>query len=223
MTRVKLIAAGYMAMLVVTVNARTGVRPADLVVRVRFGDVPTIAMAEGQAGLILSQVGIRVRWERLDPRRSQPVVEAAECGQTPASISVIDLQILDESNRSDHPGALGYAKPFQRSGIRVVIFYDRVAALEHGPRMLGHVMAHELGHMLMGTNGHSESGMMMARWRPDEVLSIRYRPLEFTAYDADMIARNVAQQGQGCVSPSHLGHATEDFRTVPVHSGRPAS
>ena len=35
--------------------------------------------------------------------------------------------------------------------------------------ILGHVMAHELGHLLLGTNSHSRDGLMVARWNRDDL------------------------------------------------------
>jgi hypothetical protein len=36
-------------------------------------------------------------------------------------------------------------------------------------RVLGHVMAHELGHLLLGSNAHSRQGIMCPRWHRDEL------------------------------------------------------
>jgi hypothetical protein len=36
-------------------------------------------------------------------------------------------------------------------------------------RVLGHVMAHELGHLLLGSNAHSRQGIMCPRWHGDEL------------------------------------------------------
>jgi hypothetical protein len=53
------------------------------------------------------------------------------------------------------------------------VFYDRVerAAIAHRipiARGLGHVMAHEIGHLLIGVNGHSDHGLMSQEWNPRE-------------------------------------------------------
>ena len=75
----------------------------------------------------------------------------------------------------------------------VYIFYHRIyrIAASHNTsvqRGLGHVMAHEIGHVLLGVNSHSTEGLMRARWEPwdsrvqtftpSQVLHIRRR---FTA------------------------------------------
>jgi hypothetical protein len=36
-------------------------------------------------------------------------------------------------------------------------------------RVLGHVMAHELGHLLLGSNAHSRQGIMCPNWHAGEL------------------------------------------------------
>ena len=53
------------------------------------------------------------------------------------------------------------------------IFYHRIErmALANGApvaRGLGHVMAHEIGHLLLGVNSHSRDGLMQPNWLPRE-------------------------------------------------------
>lgn len=36
-------------------------------------------------------------------------------------------------------------------------------------RVLGHVMAHELGHLVLGSNAHSRQGIMCPNWHRDEL------------------------------------------------------
>jgi hypothetical protein len=53
------------------------------------------------------------------------------------------------------------------------VFYNRVerAAIAHRipiARGLGHVMAHEIGHLLIGVNSHSGHGLMSQEWNPRE-------------------------------------------------------
>jgi hypothetical protein len=69
------------------------------------------------------------------------------------------------------------------------ILYDRiarVAALRQTPfvRALGHVMAHEIGHLLIGVNSHSDEGLMRADWNTRE-----RRPQTFTRSQVQQIRR----------------------------------
>ncbi len=67
--------------------------------------------------------------------------------------------------------AMGFAYPFADSGARATILYDRIDYLADRlfvPRylILGHFMAHELGHVLLRTLEHSKTGLMQASWDP---------------------------------------------------------
>ena len=68
------------------------------------------------------------------------------------------------------PGTLAYAMPFQ--GVTICVFYDRIRTfgerignfgymIETG--LLGHVLAHEIGHILEGLSRHAEAGVMKAK------------------------------------------------------------
>lgn len=50
--------------------------------------------------------------------------------------------------------------------------------------LLAHVAAHEVGHLLLGTNSHAAVGIMQARWTPAELASSRARMLVFTEREA---------------------------------------
>jgi hypothetical protein len=86
--------------------------------------------------------------------------------------------------------ALGLAEPQVR---RAYVFCDRVAALNERasasiPSILGDVIAHELGHLLLPLPGHSPGGIM----RPE--LNLKLRPAEtFTKTQAREILSRLRQ------------------------------
>jgi len=56
------------------------------------------------------------------------------------------------------------------------VFYDVVqnAALKfqlNTPHILGNVIAHEFGHLLLGPNAHTNWGLMCARWSPEQLMA----------------------------------------------------
>ena len=60
------------------------------------------------------------------------------------------------------------------AGTLATVYSDRVAALSmragaDGGKLLGRAVAHEIGHLLMGTSRHSSFGLMRARWLDREV------------------------------------------------------
>ena len=46
-------------------------------------------------------------------------------------------------------------------------------------------MAHELGHLLLGSNAHSSTGIMRAHWQGEELHRLSRGSLEFTSEQAD--------------------------------------
>jgi hypothetical protein len=67
------------------------------------------------------------------------------------------------------------------------VYYDyaqRRAILDDAefelPVILGGVIAHELGHLLLGSDGHSAAGIMQPRWEPSQVRLLMMGTLQFT-------------------------------------------
>ena len=61
-----------------------------------------------------------------------------------------------------------------RSAVLATIYVDRVASLAGAADLathvvLGYAIAHELGHLLLGSNIHSARGLMRAVWRENEL------------------------------------------------------
>jgi hypothetical protein len=109
-------------------------------------------------------------------------------------IVILSREMADNKCRAARldDGVLGLAisGATEARGRIVYIFYDRIyhmaafhnTSIQHG---LGHVMAHEIGHVLLGVNSHSAEGLMRAAWKPwdgrvqtftsNQVLHIRHR------------------------------------------------
>ena len=72
------------------------------------------------------------------------------------------------------------------------VFFNRVEQRTEVERIsldqvLGHAMAHELGHLLLGSNSHSSAGIMSGKWRAEELKHAAKGDLLFTAQQAKMI------------------------------------
>ena len=69
------------------------------------------------------------------------------------------------------------------------VFYDRARELHADwnvglSDILGNVMAHELGHLLLGSNSHSAAGIMRAQWQGEELHRLSRGSLWFTSEQA---------------------------------------
>lgn len=141
-------------------------------------------MYRGQAtaAQILKSAGMRLNWTG----------EERACVQGQG----ISVTVSLETPPDQHPGALAYALPFDRT--RVVLFYDRVlkaAGSSLVPRLLGHVLAHEIVHVLQGVDTHSTSGLMKPRWDKRDFDAMQRAPLSFTPEDLNLIDRGLAWHG----------------------------
>ncbi len=77
-------------------------------------------------------------------------------------------------------------------GVRAYIFADRASDLAKeevipSTRILGYLMAHEIGHLLMGTNSHSRQGIMKGNWRRKEVKDALSGRLTFTSQECSRL------------------------------------
>jgi hypothetical protein len=92
---------------------------------------------------------------------------------------------------------MAMALPYGDSNVRIVIFYDRVQSVLRSvcvapTAVFGHVLAHELGHVLEGVDRHSKTGVMKARWSKSDFDQMGKGPLEFAPEDVELILRGLA-------------------------------
>jgi hypothetical protein len=74
------------------------------------------------------------------------------------------------------------------------VYADRTRELAHGREfevILGRVIAHELGHLLLGKNAHSAAGIMQAQRRDQDLGFSRHTAMLFLPREAKRIRANV--------------------------------
>jgi hypothetical protein len=111
----------------------------------------------------------------------------------------------------------------QGFGCDAWIFYDPMKrfAVERElslAQLLGHVIAHELGHMLLGPNSHSGMGLMRAQWSGRELQAADHGGLFFSASESKRIQNAVLVRWQAVsrgVQRAEAQQITEN-RLVPV-------
>jgi hypothetical protein len=140
--------------------------------RLSVGDLGK-ALREAEA--IYSETGIAIRWEEgsIDDHESMALDFSANgalggvCPQKKSG-SLNLLLVRGPANSSGSP-TLGLALPCAKFGSDALVFVDRCENSMQGRpaslgKVLGHAMAHEIGHVLLGTDAHSAGGLMKARW-----------------------------------------------------------
>ena len=100
---------------------------------------------------------------------------------------------------------LGFAKPPHIASV----FFDRVAnlaesgAVEETHNILGHLLAHELGHLLLARNGHSRRGIMQIPWKAKELKLAAQGRLLFTEGQSKRMGSQVStRMRKGSISES---------------------
>jgi hypothetical protein len=117
----------------------------------------------------------------------------------------VTLRFESDSPAALYPGAFGYALPNQDGGIQIHVFVDRIlrcpSMVQNGV-LLGHVLAHEIGHVLERISRHSEEGVMKPHWTTADINEMFARPLRFTALDGTLIHLGIAKKPR--LSSVHL-------------------
>jgi hypothetical protein len=148
---------------------------------------------------IYSRVGVRLVWAG----RSVDTGTHGEPDPCHGRDAATSLRIIIvPSGQAEHVDAdskkLGLAAGNEvQSGTVAYVFYDRVRNLsvryEQHRRggVLGHVMAHEIGHLLLPYGTHSETGLMRADWSRDDLEHAAHGTLLFTREEAGLIRKRL--------------------------------
>jgi hypothetical protein len=174
---------------------------------------------ETASGILLSS-NVPTTWPECRPRPPRPPSPAAgpaACDQpmTPGEVSVRIVRGTAPSHprtlASSHL-SLGYSliDPETKGGALATIYLDRVewVARDSGtdPRVvLGRAIAHEIGHLLLGTNRHADAGLMRARWSRQALERDHAADWLFTIADGEALLRALARRSELSFAPLEDG------------------
>lgn len=144
--------------------------------------------AQSEARRIFQSAGLVTAWVTCKGSK--------EC-QTPRDRANLSLRLVPWSARGDSVFGVAFLSD-RGEGAYGDVFYPSITKL-HGEaspaRLLGHVMAHEIGHLLLGTGDHSCCGIMSPHWGPAEFLRIGMGTLLFTPEQARNIRSRLPMTG----------------------------
>jgi hypothetical protein len=174
-------------------------------------DAKELAEAEQVATSIFRDAGVTTRW--VDTRDVSEAVYSDREEKNAPGLSQIQVHIQSSSMA----GSLGLSNEVMglapgRGPDRqlVYVFYDRVKELAQrqvvaqvrgemvaragGCRILGEMIAHEIGHILLNLPSHSESGIMRGDWDLNDLQDVAFGELLFTKQQSKLIKTEVIRR-----------------------------
>ena len=190
------IAVGFLAVMGLNYASNSPTQAADSMptIRVRVlnftkATPQTITSAEREAGRIFGDAGLNVVWLNC-PLRQTTVNPTDPCQQPLDPSHVIVRLLSDRTRKGLQDSVFGFAiLPALAS-----VYYESLITLARTyraemidlPTILGCVMAHEIGHLLLGSN-HSATGIMKAHWGRKQVRELIKGDLLFTSQQSKLI------------------------------------
>jgi hypothetical protein len=193
--------------------ARGGPRPAFTIHLRNYAGVPsgTLAEAKQVANAIFQRAGVETRWAETDVREAY--VQRARVQEQPMTLADIQVNVFPDgapipAGVSD--GVMGVAPGAGADRTVVDVFDGRVRVLfwkissaflkgdtdrpvSEG-QLLGHVIAHEVGHLLLNQQGHSPRGIMRGEWIFADFRDMTSGLLLFTPAQAEILREEVARR-----------------------------
>jgi hypothetical protein len=141
--------------------------------------------AQDQAARIFQPTEVRLTW-------SDPTIAISTSHDAALRLT---LKIISKPKLDGVTESMGLAI---KGGTLAYVFYDRVTEFARQRRcestqVLGHVLAHELGHLLLQRRPHSVNGVMRGSWdrAHDVPILCSSHGLPFTTEEANLIRRRL--------------------------------
>jgi hypothetical protein len=167
----------------------------DMRVVIRTYDSAALPVADLQTAVatatgILEASGLEMAWHACEVALVRNAAHpcAAPLGANEIAVRIVRLT-TDAGYRGELPLGYSLVDTATRSGTLATIYLDRVAWLSEAAGVdrdvvLGRALAHEVGHLLLGTNAHSHAGLMRAVWSCEALQRNRRRDWLFAPADA---------------------------------------
>ncbi len=148
----------------------------------------TLAAAEAEADRIFRDAGIATSW--LNCPLSISEAQANPICIEPCPPNRLAVRIIADAPADSAKMLLGVA--LSEGGIYATIYYLRVdtnAKLQIAghSQILGHAMAHEIGHLLLGPVPHTPSGIMRGQWTAEGLQSMAVGAIHFNPQQSALI------------------------------------
>lgn len=153
----------------------------------------TLNRAEQIAHQIFEQAGVETTWMELAPITGDGKLQSQDDASCSTPFARVEINIVDQPVPGLRSSVLGLAPGSNKETERYTVYvFDQVAkriaqnSIANMDYILGHAMAHELGHILAQIERHSLEGIMRANWQREDFEAMMQGYLNF---DADQAAR----------------------------------
>jgi hypothetical protein len=156
--------------------------------------IDLLSDAEDRAARIFEKAGVSVQWLNCFHRGGAFLEQA--CAEPPTRADLVIQVIPRARNAADLVFGMSFVDA--DGGVFADIFFDRVQQLHaQNPqislsRLLGSVIAHELGHLLLGEHSHSSRGLMQAHWSSEQLKRLEMGNLLFDSKAAAQLRSRAA-------------------------------
>lgn len=165
---------------------------------------PEVVRAQQEASDIFARSDIRLKWLNCTLNTDgNPADAACHVARVPA---VLNLRLAPQQMEPKHglpKGICGFSL-ISTSGdfsSTAIIYLERVTEITDGRKyrrgvVLGAMIAHELGHLLLGVGSHSKMGLMSLPWGPKLLTAADQGTLGFTKRETRKLGKAVQERLQ---------------------------
>ena len=158
--------------------------------------VPPSALhrAEQSASKILHTAGLQIEWRNSEDDSQKAGTK--DCGNP--RFNVLSIRLVAHSlTQADSLFGASFLDQ-DGKGLYGDVFYENARRLSDTAHVsvgdvLGHVIAHELGHLLLGKNAHSPTGIMRPHWSKQELVQLAMGRLLFSAEQGQLMTKRLGQ------------------------------
>lgn len=151
----------------------------------------TLLKAEQETSRIFRHSGVDITWRPCRLHSTVPFECLDPSPMTPALRLMPRFQpVIDRV----HVEAMGFCTGYFATvsvGFAGQLAESGVARL---PEILGHIIAHEIGHVLLPGRGHSVSGIMRAKWSSNDWMLLRQGELNFAPEQSRFLRAELLQR-----------------------------